>query len=317
LIKRLSSYLLLLFYAFTACDESLDPEGDFFQQYALNCVVRGDSAYQIATVYSSYTDDLSYQSGIGSTFVEGVRIRLWYDVEFEDRVFLFRDSSIVLQDGSIAKFYYTNDLVIKPGKLLEVEAILPFGKRLIGKTKVPEKIIVEQEYFIPPDLAARDYVGFTWEYTEGERIVQPEMKIRYNYLDGEEQKYKEFFVPSELTSENNQIIPFYPQPSYNPFVNFKMDAVRWAFDKISEDDPDKSNYSIIDVIVTLHIYDKNLSSYYSATNQFLDDFSVRIDEIDVTNIEGGLGIFGTFIEQRFPIQVSTDFINEYGYRIAK
>ncbi len=43
----------------------------------------------------------------------------------------------------------------------------------------------------------------------------------------------------------------------------------------------------------------NLYSYYNIAHGFRDEFSIRPDEPDFTNIRGGVGVFGAFLHQSF------------------
>ncbi|MFA6457092.1 MAG: DUF4249 family protein [Bacteroidota bacterium] len=42
----------------------------------------------------------------------------------------------------------------------------------------------------------------------------------------------------------------------------------------------------------LNQFDQNVYSYFSATNQVSDNISIRLDQIDFSNIQGGYGLFG-------------------------
>jgi hypothetical protein len=55
--------------------------------------------------------------------------------------------------------------------------------------------------------------------------------------------------------------------------------------------------SVIDfkrVYVELVQTDEHLYKYFSVVNGFQDQFSIRVDQPNYTNIEGGLGVFGSF-----------------------
>ena len=82
---------------------------------------------------------------------------------------------------------------------------------------------------------------------------------------------------------------------------------------ISQGDPNKKDYKIYGAVFTLMIFDENISNYYSTTNGFLDDFTIRIDEKDYSNIQGGLGIFGTYRTQSTGAVFTHNYIKSFGY----
>ncbi len=314
-----SIFLLFVFFSLTSCEDSVNPNDEFTEQIALNCVIHGDSSYQIATVFRSFPFDERLSPS--ESFVDGVQLRLWYDVEGADEAFLFQDSVIAIQDENgneiESKFYFTNGVEIEPEKTMEIEAILPNGKRLFSTTKTPEKLILAHDYFIPPEEYGRDYIHIEWYFPEGERVVQPKMIIKYYYVRDGAREHREIIVPLQLEQISGSTTPLYPKPVLDKEINFDMQAVDWAMEKLSEGDEEKENYAIIGAEVFLLVYDKNLTSYYASTNTILDDYSIRIDEIDFSNIDGGLGLFGSFIEQKIELNLTSNYITGFGYLIGK
>ena len=306
-------------FALFACEDNVNPNDQFSEQIALNCVIHGDSSYQVATVLRSFP--FGEELSLSESFVKNVQLRLWYDVEGEDDAFLFRDSIITVQDSdgneTEVLFYYVNGVNVEPEKIMEIEAILPNGKRLFSSTTTPERLTVSHDYFIPPEEFGRDYVHVEWYSPGGERVVQANMMIKYSYNNNGVKEDREIIVPVEVNETNGNLVPSYPVPVLDKEIDFDMNAVDWAMEKISEGDPVKENYSIAGAEVTLLVYDKNLTGYFTSTNTILDDYSIRIDEIDFSNIDGGLGLFGSFIEQKIELNFTSNYIMQYGYLIGK
>ena len=63
----------------------------------------------------------------------------------------------------------------------------------------------------------------------------------------------------------------------------------------------------------LKVFDKNLSTYYLASGRLFDNYSIRLDSKDFSNISGGSGIFGSFIVQKMSIVFAFEFLAVYGY----
>ena len=66
-------------------------------------------------------------------------------------------------------------------------------------------------------------------------------------------------------------------------------------------------------MLELYVFDRNLSGYYASVGKIGDSFSIRLDEIDFSNVEGGFGVFGSYISQKLAIAFDEEYINSFGY----
>jgi hypothetical protein len=87
-------------------------------------------------------------------------------------------------------------------------------------------------------------------------------------------------------------------------------------EEISDGDLNKQNYTILQIpLFRLSALDLSLSRYVSSTNQSFDDLTVTVNESDFTNIDGGLGIFGSFINKNYEqIKFQSSYIESFGYK---
>lgn len=314
------SLLFVICFLAISCEENVDPAAEFREQYALNCVIRGDSTFQIARLFKSYP--LSSLENGTDLFLTGAEIRLWDDPRYNDKVYFFRDTLIERHDTASYKTsiraYYLDGFKPRAEQFIEIEAILSDGKRLYSSTKTPSHLEFEIDYFIPPSEPGKQYIAFEWIFTEGERIVEPQLTLYYTKRDdnGIEHLVTKS-LPAALSDEHGFIEEVYPKPTFEDHVYFNLDAVGKAVENISKDDPQKSNYRILYAEASFLVYDKNLSSYYASSQNLLDDYTIRIDDIDFSNIEGGKGLFGSFIRQDFRIQFRTNYITSFGYLPGK
>lgn len=60
-------------------------------------------------------------------------------------------------------------------------------------------------------------------------------------------------------------------------------------------------------VIILSQADQHLYNYYSLVNGFQDEFSIRVDLPNYTNIQGGLGLFGSFASDSLLYNLQTDF----------
>src|SRR3989339_1696422 len=122
--------IILLFIIFVSCEENFEPFGNLNNKYALNCIIRGDTTFQVATLTRTYgNDNYNPYSNTVDPNVKGALIRVWNG----DSVVIFRDTTFNRQDDSKYQTsynaYYTNKFQLV-GNKLEIEAILPNGMRL-------------------------------------------------------------------------------------------------------------------------------------------------------------------------------------------
>lgn len=312
--------ILIVVSLFISCEENVDPSDEFREQYALNCVIRGDSTIQIARLFKSYP--LNQLTNNNDPFLEGAEIRLWDDPRYSDNVYFFKDTLIQRKDTSRyntpIRAYYIDGFKPRAEQNIEIEAILQDGKRLYSSTKTPAHLEFEIDYFIPPSEPGKQYISFEWLFTEGERIVEPKLTLFYTKRNetGSEQLLIKT-LPSALSNESGFIEEVYPKPTFNSYIYFYLDAISNAITDISKDDPIKNNYRILYAEASFLVYDRNLSSYYASSKNFLDEYTIRIDDIDFSNIEGGMGLFGSFVRQDFRIEFRTNYITSFGYLPGK
>jgi hypothetical protein len=145
-----------------------------------------------------------------------------------------------------------------------------------------------------------------------EYYVSPELIILYSKIvDGNtvqmQKKVPLYYIKGQT--------PIYPPIEPDPgSIEFGMDVVTKAMEEISSSDPNKQNYVIESAVFRLFVLDKNLTTYYSAAQTFLDEFSVRVSQPDYTNITGGLGIFGTYSVLQSTLTFDDAYVTSFGYR---
>jgi hypothetical protein len=79
---------------------------------------------------------------------------------------------------------------------------------------------------------------------------------------------------------------------------------------------DKTKINIIGACFEVKVYDTALGIYANSIQTFEDEFSIRISEPNISNINGGFGIFGTYISEKFDIEITSNYISSFGYTPA-
>jgi hypothetical protein len=115
-----------------------------------------------------------------------------------------------------------------------------------------------------------------------------------------------------MTFANGKAV--YPTYTFGTSCTFDFAAIDSAMAQISAGDSQKKNYGAHSMMFDVLEYDAPLSKYYSSVNGSLDQFSIRIDQPVYSNIGGGIGIFGSYFDNKFTIDMDYAFVTVFGYR---
>lgn len=314
--KLLFLLLLSLVVVFYSCDEDFNPYGEYRDKYVFTCILKSDEAYQVAYLSHGYRPPgVDPYENTTDPSIDNGDIRVWYN----DTVYVFRDTLIARTDQSRYKdpihIYYNNRFAVKNNKTIELEVLLPGGKRLKSISETPGEIKFDDksETLVPP--VDDDNVQFIWKQLDEENIYIGSLKMRYRQDINGEIIENTKIIPSRYVISKNVETPYYPVASSSPNTYFEVSAVTKALQEISEGDPDKQNYSIYARLsFNLIAYDLPASKYVSSVSGSVDDLTVSENVSDYTNIEGGFGIFGSYAKKTYDrIVFSESFIRSLGY----
>ena len=302
-IKFIKAFILFLTaISITSCKNSFSPIVNFKQQYALNCIIRGDTSLQYATIIRSFSNkDFNSKSA----FVSGAKLKLNYD----GKDYIFRDTASGGTED--IAYYYLKNLKPENGKELKIEADLPDGTILKSSTQTPNPgiLIFGGDKTIPPEDFSKT-ISINWNlynYSGRSLYYKPFLYIEYSVNNNGTIVKMQKEVPVQYNLENNKNIPVYPAISMNKSVEYSLSAFNTAFSEI-EDADSLSNYRILNAKFVLWVFDRNLAAYLLSTQNLHDDFSLRIEAADFTNVEGGFGIFGTFLQYEKNIQLKSIYL---------
>ncbi len=309
---------------FYSCDDEVSPKAELKSIYSLNCVIRNDSTVQIATISRSYdVDGYDPMTNSVDPFIKGAKISLTYFAE--QKTYLFKDTVIQRAQDSRYKtplnFYSLKGFKPERDSKVTIEAVLPNGKVLKAESKVynlSPYLINTISYTLPKGIQGRN-LNFSWSAlkTAEESVFYyvPELYISYSKIQNGKAIKMIKKVPYLVYNQDGSEYSLYPSiQTNNTNINFDTFYVRKALLEIGADDPNKSNYIIDKAYFRLFVLDRNLAIYYAAQKTFLDEFSVRVTQPEFSNINGGLGIFGTLSSVERAIPIDARYINSFGYR---
>ena len=309
----------------SACDESVNPKGDFAEHPVL---------------YALLLRHTQYQHGSQTVLVERL-----YDVQGLDPYINTKDPTVsggivvlrsrsdldTLREGkrpNVARYpgdqyyYYTNGYQMYPNDSVTVTAQLPGGELLRGSTVIPPNRPVET--FPPFTGGVTTFVNrFTngdawvldWSGTStGEHLFAPKLTLRYTKLVDTIEIIGRVPVPLKYIQSAQGSLPVYPGITYDTVERFEFDALDRTMAQISENDPDKQRYKVLGFDLTLVEYDIHASRYYSSINGALDEFSIRLDETTYSNVSGGIGIVGSAVTNTTSFSINSRYAQSFGYR---
>jgi len=316
--------LIILITLSYACEESFSPKGELKDLYVMNCILRGDTTTQILVLSRSYdVEGFDPYTNNVDPAVTGATIRIFRAGHAADAKF-FSEAVIEREDTSRYStplhYYYVDDFTPNANADYRIEATLQDGTELTATTRT---YTTNKLYFytsdnpLPVDVVAtgRDYLFFKWNEFNTETYYVPKLEILYSKNINGTEEFHKHPVPSYYLYTQGEFVPIFPEISNLPFYEVELDAFDRAMAEISEGDTAKSSYIIYGAELTVLIPDKNLTTYYSASQTFLEGYSVKLYQPDFTNVEGGVGIFASYSRSIYKPKIRNDYIDSLGYTI--
>jgi hypothetical protein len=317
----LSIMVIMLLILFQSCNNDFNINAPYEDVYVLNCILRNDTKIQYAIISKNYfTDNGTVPSSDSINLnIRNSVIKIFYN----DSVFVMRDTVISINGKSI-NCYYIKNMVISPGKDIRIEASVPNGKKLESRVRLPE-ISFSQFNANFPQSGSWGYLqkpNYSWNWiadNEDTKTVLgiPQLEIYYEKIEDGNIIEKKVTVPLASyfnVDEKGKLIPVDVKLAFNNFCVTTFENVNESMRNISGDDPYKKNYIINKVLFSVICLDSWLSKYYSAYNMYQENFTVKLRQTDVSNIEGGKGIFGAYYKYSKSLTVDSLYVNSFGYQ---
>lgn len=305
--------LIFAFALFVSCEENFNPFDQLREKYALTCIIRGDTTFQVAAVTRTYANENynPYSNTIDPN-IAGAKIRIWNG----DSVATFKDTTLVRNPGSKYQtpyhIYYTKKFTLDPNYDIEIEAILPNGIKLNSKTKPPNAIVFNYvDRVVPPKT--KTHVDFIWDAGTIDNAYLTQVSIYYYKADDPKKTIKVAFVPVKYLNQDGKFFPISAKPSNSNKLVLDVETISKTMELISEGDSNKKNYVILGPYLEVVSFDKNLSTYFNSIARANDAYSVNLNEIDFSNIDNGIGIFGAYMHNYWSFDFTHAYIKSFGY----
>jgi hypothetical protein len=286
--KHLPSFFLAAFLPLLllSCDNSFTPKEPFTRRIVVFAVLDKTAPYQTVRLESTYDSSLTNPNDpINRLEITDATVTIRSDKQF----FRLHDTLVTEADGKMRKVWITYDLVPKEGTKYYLSAKVPGFNEITATSTVPGQAYLQMHQtqfgadvdgvtlFSGAKSASTPKGYFFRLWIAGEKLIggnTVELRVE---------------IPSGFDNSTGNYV--YPAPSRDDRVFFPMNNITHVREELIKGDTLLS----LKLIAEGYTFDTYLYSYYKVTRGFQDRVSVRQDSPDVTNIAGGVGIFGALV----------------------
>jgi hypothetical protein len=306
-------FLGLIIALINGCDTSFDPRGQYQKSLVVYSILSNRSDTQYVRVYTTYNPS-GFDPGENTTdaTVRNAAVVLTDD----STTYRLRDTLITRVDKS----RYTNDLgsyatyhcQLRPGKTYRLTVASDQGN-VQAAVNVPGRgLLIPNNSFVlqAPDKYVTEYISVTIQIsplTQGYIVrlyIDYEVKVGLDWVyqreeipssvvsgSGSDAQYDYPRLTRRLTDINQPIVNIYfPLPIYNAV--FKRIVSQYGTD----------GFRLKSATYILTQVEANLYKYFNIVNGFQDQYSIRTDQPDFSNIQGGFGVFGAMTEDSVRVE---------------
>lgn len=297
------------------CEENFSPVGEPRDKFVFYSIINADTNYQTAVISKSYVaDGIDPFTNTIDPSIQGADIRIWDGSNIHFLQDTTIDGSDQIRYNSPFKYYFVKDYRPIFNSFLNVEVLLPNGKRVRAETKIPDSVSIAStsDRVIPP--VNKSAISVNWTTTDQNVWFTTKLTLTYyEIINGNRIRHQKI-IPLDFVTVDGVEYPIYPRPSNQSGMSLKKSILDKIMNSISESGLAKSDYWIRNrVKLEIVVLDQNLASYYQSNNDVLDGFSVRLNQSDYSNVENGLGLFGSFVKQELELRLYPDYIESFGY----
>jgi len=314
---------VVLCIAFCSCEESFNPKTEFQEKYGLFAVVENypptyNQGVTAVVVKTFDTDGFNPDHNHHDNSIPGCKVTILFD-DNEVKLSEYQGSNML---GYQPVNSYLGGFKAAREQEIKIKAELPNGKILTSSTTVPG-MIEHLDFSYPFNSGVHtDIDRFAWgekwriEWDSyNDDMYFPKLSLNYTKKDDNGNRNYTKEIPMEYAKIKGKFEAVYPSPTWNKCVEYCFDCIDSAMADISMGDSLKENYVIQGITFSIIEFERNLASYYSSTNGYLDNFSIRLDETVYSNVSGGIGVFGACTMTSQTFDVNTRYAQSFGYSV--
>ena len=330
-MRRMIRSLLLPAIALVGlgCDQSFNPKEEFEERYILQCFVGmqypGGGAPQVTAVLAKTYDVNGVDAAVNTTdpAIAGAEVMLTVN---QTPFYLLGAQRPNPDTGRYhtQQWVYTRSISnLRPDAAVSITAKLPSGKILTAHTTVPGQRNFVSNYEFGSGVTSPINLEpgkpnwiISWENNDDIEVhlFVSRLTISYTKMVGGNEITGSVAVPSRYISSQGGTIPYYPSISPQKQCVFEFSALDSAMVHIASGDPEKIKFGVHTARFELIEYDMPLSKYFASINGSLDQYSIRTDESVYSNVNGGIGILGSYMIRWVDFMFDERYVQRFGYR---
>ena len=299
------------------CEEQFSAKGPYRERMAVYAILTTRSDTQYVRVYSTYNppgyDPLANTSDNQITDATVTLAK-------SDSVFSFRDTSVTRTNKSRytsdINMYYSYPLRLKRGTSYHLSVVSPsVGTVTSTVTVIPTGVVsvVNSGEFQQPAIDGKiNALVFLGQNAQGYEL---RLYLEYSALINGLVEIRRVEVPAsfQISSDSLHFVEaaypgiiyrgqsIYMQRDGSETASFPSLGYITTVRQLRSQYPD--SLKLRKAVFVLSQLDQNLYGYYNVANGFPDSFTLRVDEPDYTNIDGGVGILGVLTEDTYTVTI--------------
>ncbi len=292
------------------CDSSFSPKGPHEPKVTVYSILSPNDNRQFVRLGLTYdVEGLDPASHSVEEYIQGATVSIIQG----GKTYLFRDTLIQRKDSSRystpIRAYVAQPFQIVPGSKAQLSVVTPSFGTLTAETAVPAsgRVRVTNAFVLQQPSSFESKIIVLIDISAQARGYLLRHYIVFEVFKNGSwiPERREFPVSVILSGGTNVDVMVYPKlerrSSEAYLQNFETETVvidQLGYQMLLESifsDYGSGNLKFRYVLFELNQVDPHLYSYYNIANGFQDEFSIRTDLPDYSNIRGGVGVFGSFM----------------------
>ena len=297
----------------SGCNETFEPKGPYAEKVVIYSILTTMSDTQYVRIYRTYDPSGFNPLEVSSdNAIDGAQV----SVTGESETYQFHDTTIVRSDKSRyqtdIKAYVAYGFSVVRGKTYSLRARIGDGSEYTTSINIPADANILTNGFnslaFPHLLSDDDLVSFRIQLSSFTQGFIGQVFLEYDlFVDSTWTRTREE-IPLGLRNfvDCRHFDSVYPQLQRRSGVqqeqllyqvlNYKT-ILRKIWNVYG------SNVRMKQVVFELMQFEPNLYNYYNIAHGFNDEFSIRTDVPDFTNILGAHGVFGAWTRQSLAVSI--------------
>lgn len=269
------------------CDNTFSPKADYTERLVVFAVLDPSQQVQIVRIETTYdAEGTTPDVPIGRRVIDSARVLISDDRQ----QWVLRDTVMDLGGGVTKKVWFTRALRPQEAKTYRLTVDVPGTPQITSSVFVPSKAYVQ---IVPPVLTAGKR-GVEVRSSVISTVAPPKGYYFRLWVVGRinvNGELKEIRREVPVRYEGSNRTPVYSEPARESVTVFLTDAVVDTKNTLEGRD----GATNVQLQATAYTMDAYLYNYFQTVRGFDDPVSVRQDKPDVTNIRGGVGVFGALV----------------------